>query len=520
MRCLDPVKVTEILRLSEMSTLKLTLRQIGESVGCSKTTVGEIKARCRECGLAYEDARQMTTEQINALIYPESFGKKPVKDEPDWQEIHNKLKRSNRLNLQYLWEEYRTTNPEGLSYSRFCFRYNEWKDASGKNVVFAQEREPGKEMFIDWIGDKLDCVVDASTGEIHTAHFFVTTLGDSSFPFVEAFPDETQINWLQGHIDAFHWYGALPRILVPDNCKTAINKAKYYDPTINASYLELSRYYNVAIIPARVRKPRDKATVESGVGWLETWLLEWLSQNTYFSFEALNHDIKERIQKLSKRPFQKRPGSRKSVYDELDKPAMRPLPSTRFEVFETKETKVPSNYHVEWEGFYYSVPYQLYKQPVKMHIHAKTIAIYNENHERVALHARKYSGKRYVTIDEHMPENHKHQKQFNHYDGSYYRFRANAIGSNAFIVIDMMLTATPIEEQAYRSCMGLIQSVHKYGDARVEGACKKALALHSANYTTVINILKNGQDKQLITNISDADTPTPQHENLRTAEWS
>jgi hypothetical protein len=370
------------------------------------------------------------------------------------------------------------------------------------------------------MGDKLDCVVDASTGEVHAAHFFITTMGDSSYPFVEAFADETQMNWLQGHIDAFQWYGGIPRILVPDNCKTAVNKAKYYDPTINAGYLELSRHYDVAILPARVRKPRDKCTVESGVGWLETWLLEWLKQNTYFSFEALNHDVKERLKELSIHPFKKRPGSRKSVYEELDKPAMRHLPSISFEVFETKGVKVPNNYHVEWKGFYYSVPYQLYKHSVIMHIGVKTIAVYNENHQRVALHVRKYSGRRYSTLDEHMPEHHKYQNRFNRYDGAYYRVRAKSIGKNVFLLIDNMLTATSIEEQAYRSCMGLIQSVNKYGDERLEAACAKALALNSPTYTTVMNILKNGQDKKTIIKIHDADTPIPRHENLRTAEWN
>jgi hypothetical protein len=208
------------------------------------------------------------------------------------------------------------------------------------------------------------------------------------------------------------------------------------------------------------------------------------------------------------------------VYEELDKPAMRHLPSISFEVFETKGVKVPNNYHVEWKGFYYSVPYQLYKHSVIMHIGVKTIAVYNENHQRVALHVRKYSGRRYSTLDEHMPEHHKYQNRFNRYDGAYYRVRAKSIGKNVFLLIDNMLTATSIEEQAYRSCMGLIQSVNKYGDERLEAACAKALALNSPTYTTVMNILKNGQDKKTIIKIHDADTPIPRHENLRTAEWN
>ena len=284
MRCLEPMIITEILRLKEMN---FTLREIGEATKCSKTTAGEILSRCKECGLTYDEAIKLSPERIKELIYPDSFGRKQVKDEPDWASIHQRLLSSRRINLQYIWqEEYRKDNPDGYSYSRFCAKYIQWKDKNGKNVVLPQEREPGKELFIDWIGDTLPCVVDYTTGEIHEAHFFVTTLGDSSFPFVEAFPDETQMHWNQGHIDAFEWYGGLPRILVPDNCKTAVVHTSLYDPQLNHAYRDLARHYQVAIIPARVRKPKDKASVESGVGWLETWLLEWLKNKIYYSFEC------------------------------------------------------------------------------------------------------------------------------------------------------------------------------------------------------------------------------------------
>lgn len=257
MRCLEFMKVTEILRLSEMRAF--TYRDIATSVGCSKTTVGEVIKRCKDCNLTYDDAKSMTQEKINELIYPESFGRKQVKDEPDWNFIHSRLQSSKRINLQYIWEEeYRPNNPDGYSYSRFCAKYVEWKKATGKKVVLPQEREPGKELFIDWVGDTLPCVVDRGTGVIHDAHFFVTTLGDGSYPFVEAFPDETQLFWNQGHIDALEWYGGCPRIFVPDNCKTAVVHTSLYDPAINHAYRELARHYGIAIIPARILKPKDK----------------------------------------------------------------------------------------------------------------------------------------------------------------------------------------------------------------------------------------------------------------------
>ena len=518
MRCLEPMKVTEILRLREMG---FNLREIAGATGCSKTTAGEILKRCKDCDLKYEDAIVLPQERVNELIYPESFGRKQVKEEPDWETIHKRLRSSRRINLQYIWEEeYRPAHPDGYSYSRFCAKYNAWKDATGKNVIMAQEREPGKELFIDWMGDTLDCVMDYDTGELHTAHFFVTTMAESSYPFVEAFPNETQMNWNQAHIDAFAWYGGLPRILVPDNCKTAVIHTSLYDPEINQAYMALARHYQVAIMPARVRKPKDKPSVESGVGWLETWLLEWLKGKLYYSFDALNHDVRERILELVQKNFKHRPGSRESVFAALDKPALRPLPKDSFESFETVPvSSVNNNYHVQYDGFYYSVPYMYYKQSVVIHAYAKKIEIFDCMNKRIAFHLRRFSGRRYVTRFEHMPENHKAVAEFNRYDGTYYRRKAWQIGRNTGEFVSTLLGNAEFEEQAYKSCMAVINFSRTYDSVRVDRACGKAIALNSVTYTTLKNILKNGQDKQPVNDSSDADTPTPNHENLRVGEW-
>lgn len=521
MRCLDFMKITEILRLKEMNIFNY--RDIGQSVGCSKTTVGEILSRCKECGLTYESASTMTQDQLNELIYPDAFGPKQVKDEPDWDHIHARLQSSRKVNLQYIWEnEYRPEHTDGYSYSRFCAKYIAWKKLTGKEVVLPQEREPGKELFIDWVGDKLSCVVDYSTGETHEAHFFVTTLGDGSYPFVEAFPDETQLNWNQGHIDALEWYGGVPRVFVPDNCKTAVIHTSLYDPEINHAYRDLARHYGVAIIPARIIKPRDKASVESSVGWLETWLLEWLKDKIYYSFEALNHDIRERVTELAKRKFKHREGSRESIFLALDKPCLRPLPKEHFESFITKTVnKVPNNYHLEYDGFYYSVPYRFYGQMAIIHAFAKKIEIFSKDGERIAIHTRHFSGRRYVTDSEHMPENHKHVLAFRSYDGKFYRSKAKLIGQSTETFVSRLLENADFEEQAYKSCMGVISFSRNYGNSRVEKACEKALRLNSVTYTTLKNILKNGQESQGETaNSSDADGPTPLHENLRIGEWS
>ncbi len=520
MRCLDFMKITEILRLKEMNLF--TYRDIAQSVDCSKTTVGDILKRCKDCGLTYESASTMTQDQINELVYPESFGPKQVKEEPDWEHIHARLQSSRKLNLQYIWEnEYRPEHTDGYSYSRFCAKYTDWKNAIGKKVTLPQEREPGKELFIDWIGDTLPCVTDYETGQVQDAHFFVTTLGDGSYPFVEAFPDETQLNWNQGHIDALEWYGGLPRIFVPDNCKTAVMHTSLYDPEINHAYRELARHYGIAIIPARIVKPKDKASVESSVGWLETWLLEWLKKELYFSFDALNHDIRERVLELSERNFKHREGSRKSVFLALDKPCLRPLPKDPFESFTTRLiNKVPNNYHIEHAGFYYSVPYQYYNQSVVMHIFAKKIEIFTKSGNRIAIHQKRFNGRRYVTNTEHMPDNHREVVAFRSYDGQYYRNKALSIGSFTGFFVNALLENADFEEQAYRSCMAVINFSRTYGNARVEKACQKAVELNSVTYTTLKNILKNGQESQPATVMgTDADTPTPYHENLRVGEW-
>jgi hypothetical protein len=220
MRCEEPVKIIEILRLTEQG---YSQREIAKSVKCGKSTVGEIQKRCRNCKLQYDAAAIMTNDEIRMLLYPDSFGRS-IKRDPDWPSIHARLQANKRLNLQYLWEEYRAKNTQGLSYSRFCKRYLDWKNETGKNVIMVQYREPGKELFVDWMGDTLDCIVDSSTGETLTAHFFVATLGDSSYPYVEAFPDEKLDKWLQAHVNALRYLGGVPRVIVPDNCKTATTK--------------------------------------------------------------------------------------------------------------------------------------------------------------------------------------------------------------------------------------------------------------------------------------------------------
>ena len=510
MRCKEIVDILEILRLSEMG---MSQRQIGVSVNCGKSTVGDIQRICRNAGLMYADAAKMAGDEIKALLYP----KRKVGSErglPDWEAVHKWLKGGKRRNLQYAWEDYRLNMPDGLGYSQFCRQYRVWRESTGKTVTMVQNHEPGEKMFIDWVGDTLDCVVDSSTGEVFTAHFFVSVLGYSCYPYAEAFPNEQMDNWLTANIHALEHYQGVPRMGIPDNATTAVTKPQYFDPKINPTYLDFAQHYGLAIVPARPYKARDKSLVEGSIGWLEIWLLEWLRGQTFFSFEELNKAIKERLKVLSERPFQKRLGSRRSEFEEFDKPALRPLPPTRYEYARYITRRVPDSYHVEFDNYYYSVPYTLFKQEVTVRATTTMIEIINGNRERIALHPRRYNGSRYVTNPEHMPERHRRYAEFSRLTGKNYLEWAEKIGTCTRTVIEKMLKAQVFEETAYRSCMGVMQFAKKYSPEMLETACNRALEIGSPSYTTVKNLIQN---PPLVKRVQ----PLPAHENLRNpAEFS
>jgi transposase len=505
------MKINEILRLWETG---YSQREIAASVNCSKSTVAGIQQKCAEAGLSYMAVRTMTDEEINKKVYPSCYGGRNFKQDPDWEGLQKRLDANKRLNLMFLWEEYRKENKDGLGRSQFYERYTAWRATTGKDVVMAQNREPGKELFVDWMGDTLECVHDSGTGKMLKAHFFVATLGDSGYPTVIAYPNEKKENWINAHVVTFNRLGGLPLIAVPDNCKTAITKSNFYDPSINKTYYDMSLYYNIAIIPARVRRPRDKGQVEASVGWLETWLLEWLRGKCFNSFAELNVEITKRLEDLVKRPFQKRGGSRLSVFLEIDKPALRPLPAQPYETPLYIERRVPDNYHVEYEGFYYSVPYRYYKQKVTVKATNSTVEVYSDRLTRIAVHQRRYTGKRYVSEKMHMPEKHQRQHEANQFDGKRYRSWASNIGVNTFYVIDSMLNEREIEQAAYRSCMGVLQLSRKNGNIRLEAACSKARRMGNISYSVICNILKNNQENTpLLFEMNQS--ATPPHENVR-----
>ena len=507
------MKIIEILRLTEQG---MTQRQIAASGGYGKSTVGDLQRLCKDKGITHEIAVAMGDERLQATLYPNSV-KSADQNEPDWKEIHEELVKHKNLNLQFLWEEYREHHSDGLSYSRYCAHYRKYREESGRQVHLYNERKASELMEVDWIGDTLHCVQDAETGELQEAHFFVAVIGYSLYPYVEAFPNEKEPAWIAANVNALHYFGGVPRVIVPDNCHTAVKTPKYYEPVINSAYWELAQHYEVAVIPARSRKPTDKPAVEETVGWLETWLLEKLRKQVFFSFEELNKAIRKYIRELAARPFQKREGSRESEFFTIDKPALRPLPTSKFEIADVVFKKVGDNYHLEYDGFYYSVPYTLHNERVTLRATSAMIEVFDKNHVRVASHVRRRaaSAGRYVTNVAHMPPNHRAVHESREFDGERFRCWAKKIGENTFFVIDTLLTAGKVEEQGYKSCMGVLQFSKTYSGERLEAACKKARELGSHTYTTIKNILKNGMENA----VPDNAKPTPVHENIRGSEY-
>ena len=508
------MKIIEMLRLSEMG---MPQRDIAASGGCGKSTVGEVLKLCKDKGINHEAALQMTDEQLQTALYPKDLGKAPMTPEPDWKAIYEELAMHKNLNLQFMWEEYRKQYPDGLSYSRYCEHARKYRMESGRQVSLYHERKAAEIMEADWMGDTLPCVIDGSTGEAMTAHFFVSILGYSLYPYVEAFPNELEVSWITANVNALHYYGGVPRIIIPDNCKTAVKTPKYYEPIINSAYWELAQHYEVAIIPARIKKPKDKPAVENSVGWLETWLLGKLMNQRFFSFPELNKTIIKYIRELSANEFQKREGSRWSEFIKIDKPALRPLPAQRYEIADVVFKNVGDNYHIEYGGFYYSAPYTLYKQQVTLRATSATIEIFNKDHIRMASHERRYvaSEGRYITNEDHMPANHRAVHQSRQFDGNRYRSWAKKIGENTYFIIESLLASGKVEEQGYKSCMGVLQLSKKYSEERLEAACKRARQIGSHTYTTISGMLKNGAENAY----KGAQKSTPEHGNIRGSEY-
>ena len=486
------IKYREILRLRSCG---VSIRNIAYSCGCSKGTVQGVLANAKAKGLTWPLPESMGDREIYAILFPRQRSSVNSKVEPDFEQINKELLKKG-ITLMLLWNEYAekciAESREPYQYSAFCHHYRAW--AKINQVVMHIERRPGEQMMVDWCGKNM-ATIDRDTGEVHKVYVFVACLAYSSYLYAEGFHSMNQESWLSAHINAFEHFGGITPIVVPDNLKTGIIKNRLDELIINESYRRLAEYYSFAVVPTRVRKPRDKAAVESSVGVITRSAIMPLRNRVFFDLVGLNIALKDKVEQISTRPFQKRAGSRKSVFIDEEKDALVPLPTKRFEVYTTKTATVPYNYHVSVDSVFYSVPFEYVKNEVELRITKTTVSIYL-GAERIAIHKRSYSYKgSYVTNPNHMPSAHK---DFATWSGDRFRKWAKEKGEAVVTVIDMILSAKPIEQQAYRSCRALMSLADKYSDALLDEACTRALGISRCpSYKTV---------KTIIVRIADTDT--------------
>jgi transposase len=421
--------------------------------------------------------------------------------------LHKELSRKG-VTLRQLWLEHKLSNPDGLQYSQFCNRYRQW--AQKQDVTLRQNHRAGEKLFLDYAGQTMP-ITDPKTGHIQEAVLFVSALGASSYTFVWASLKQDLPSWIDANVRAFKFYGGVTEILVPDNLKAGVTKPCRYEPDINPTYLDMAKHYGTVVIPARVRKPKDKAKVESAVQVAERWILAALRNHTFFSVHELNQAIAEKLEDLNNRRFQKMDTTRKILFETIDKPALKPLPSSPYEYAEWKTAGVNVDYHIAVDDHYYSVPYQLVKERVDVRLTSRVVEIFLKN-RRVVLHKRSYEKWRYTTLPEHMPDSHR---RYLEWTPSRIIAWAGKNGQHTENLVRHILESKPHPEQGFRSCLGIMRLAKEYSPERLNAACAWALNIKGYSYQSVRSILKTGIDQKVILVENSSPTPPIVHPNIR-----
>jgi transposase len=499
-------KIREVLRLS--LECHMGKREVARSCCVSPTTVKNYLSRIEKLGLGYSQVTGMDDEELKRiLLNHKSSSKGKIRHQPDWEQIHREMKKKG-VTLQLLWQEYKAIHPDGYQSTQFCERYRNWKKKL--NVSLRQTYKAGEKMFVDYAGQTVP-VVDRHSGEICRAEIFVGTLGASNYTYAEATWDQKLPNWITSHVRAFEYFGGVPHILIPDNLRSGISKSCRYEPDINPSYHDMAVHYGTAVIPARVRKPKDKAKVESAVLVVERWILAALRNRTFFSLEELNQAIAQLLVKLNSRPFKKLDGSRLSWFQSIDQPALHPLAQTRYVFAEWRKARVNIDYHIELFRHYYSVPYQLVKEEVTIRYTSTTVEIFRRG-KRVASHKRDNRPGRHTTLKEHMPE--PHQKYLDWTPSRIVRW-ASTTGEATAQLVEIVMNSRKHPQQGYRSCMGIMRLGKQYSPQRLEKACQRAVAIGGYSYKSVRSILEKGLDKLPLPHSAPIQSAPIHHDNVR-----
>lgn len=499
-------KLRDLLRLKYEA--RLPQRAIAQACGVGLGTVTAYLQRAAAAGLSWPLPVDLDDSGLEARLFHRS-ALVPDRAVPTWAETHQELKKAG-VTLALLWQEYRAVHPEGYAYSQFCERYRQWRRALKPSM--RQVHRAGEKLFVDFSGTR-PALVDPATGEEVLVELFVGVLGASGLIYAEATTRQDLPSWVGAHVRMLEYFHGSAAIWVPDNLKSGVTLAHAYEPEINRTYEELAQHYGAVVIPTRVARPKDKPKAEVSVQIAQRWVLAALRHRTFFTLADLNAAIRDRIDVVNARPMKVVGVRRRTLFEQLDRPALRPLPTTRYELAEWKTGRVNIDYHVEVAHNFYSVPYQLVRAQVDARATASTVEIFSKG-RRVASHARRSGRGQFATLVEHMPRAHRAHAEWT---PSRLIAWAEQSGPATGRFVAGLLERQPHPEQGYRACLGLMRLGREHGADRLEAACDRAERLRSYRFRTIEHILKSQQDRLPLD--EPPARPPLTHENVRGATY-
>ena len=499
--------VREILR--QKLELKRTHREVGKALGVSYGGVGSLMMRWKALGLAFADVAALTDDQLEQRLYGPRLPSTAPRPMADMLWLHRELKRP-AVTLEVLHLEYLERHVDGYRYSRFCDHYKEW--LAKQRLSMRQEHRAGEKLFIDYSGRKLT-VVDAVTGEMREVEIYVAVLGASSYVYAEATWSQKLADFVGSTTRALEFIGGVPGALVIDNLKSGVTKADRYEADVNRTFEEMARHYQTVVLPTRPWKPKDKAKVEVSVQVVQRWILARLRNRVFHTLGEVNLAIAELLETLNGRVTRHLKRSREQLFIELEKPALKPLPATRYEVAYWKTVQPNIDYHVELFEHLYSVPYALRAEQLDGRATSTTVEFFLR-HQRVASHVRSF-GPGHTTLAEHMPSSHRAHAEWT---PSRFLHWAGEVGPMTQTLVQAILEERPHPEMGYRSCLGILRLARKYGADRLEKACTRAVRVRARSYRHVATMLEKGLESAPLPS-ADAAAPPIAHENLRGRDY-
>jgi len=471
--------------------------------------------RARSVRVSWPEASDLSDTELEARLFPTEHVPSTVqRPPPDCEYIYHQLRRYRKVNLTLteLWLEYKEKYPDdGYQYTQFCEYYHRWRGRL--DYCMRQEHRAGEKVFVDYC-DGL-AIADPSTGELIPTQLFVAVWGASNYTYAEATRSQTLPDWIGSHVSAFQYFASAPRMLVPDNLRSGVNKACKYEPELNPTYAEMAEHYGCAVLPARPRKPRDKAKVEAGVLVAQRWILAVLRERTFHSLSELNAAIAECLERLNTRPMRRLGKSRRELFETVDRPAALTLPQKPYEYAEWLKATVNIDYHIEVDHHYYSVPFRLLRERLDVRLTATTVEAFHKG-ERVAAHVRSCLRGLHTTLKEHMPPEHR---KYAEWTPSRFIQWASKTGTATAQLVERIMASRTYPEQGYRSCLGIMRLARDYDAERVEAAARRALKYNTCSFRSMNAILAAGLDRQPEDGALPRQTTLFQHGNIRGPEY-